>query len=107
MQMKALKLKRTFKKNKELPDDVFLASIYADTEADANLIFFFNLFRWGEAVAGSMLIGRLMVTEGYGSPPSLAPGQDDGSGWLTVRKYHLGVAGDTFIEPVKLTKAMS
>lgn len=105
MQMKTLKLKRTFK---ELPDDVFLASMYADTEADVNLIFFFFLpFRWGEAVAGFVLIGRLMVTEGYGSPPSLAPGQDGGSGWLIVRKYHLGVAGDTFIEPVKLTKATS
>lgn len=53
------------------------------------------------------VIGRLMASKGYGSPPSLAPGQDDGSGWLTVRKYYLGVAGDTFIEPVKLTKAMS
>lgn len=53
------------------------------------------------------VIGGLMASEGYGSPPSLALGQDDGSGWLTVRKYHLGVAGDTFIEPVKLTKAMS
>lgn len=52
-------------------------------------------------------IGRLMVTKGYGSPPSLAPGEGDGSGWLTVRKYHLAVAGDMFIEPVKLTKAMS
>lgn len=54
-----------------------------------------------------LLIGRLMVTKGYGSPPSLAPGQNYGSGWLTVRKHHLGMAGDAFIEPVKLTKAMS
>lgn len=52
-------------------------------------------------------MGGLTVTKGYGSPPSLAPGQHDGSGWLTVRKCHLGVAGDTFIEPVKLTTAMS
>lgn len=65
--------------------------------------FFFIYFISGEVC----VIGELMVTQGYGSPPSLAQGQDDGSGWLTVRKYHLGVAGDTFIEPVKLTKAMS
>lgn len=48
-----------------------------------------------------------MASKGYGSPPSLAPEQALGSGWLTVRKYHLGEAGDTFIEPVTLTKAMS
>lgn len=53
------------------------------------------------------VIGRLMASQGHGSPPSLVQGQDDGSGWLTVRKYYLGVAGDMFIEPVKLTKAMS
>lgn len=35
------------------------------------------------------VIGGLMVTEGHGSPPSLARRQDDGSGWLTVRKQHL------------------
>lgn len=76
---------------------------YADTRVDVTLSFFFFYFFSGEVC----VIGELMVTEGYGSPPSLALGQDDGSGWLTVRKYHLGMAGDTFIEPVKLTKAIS
>lgn len=101
---KTLKLKRTFK---ELLDDAFLHKDlhhYTDTKADFD--FFFNLFgkrQWHVF----LLIGRLMVTKGYGSPPSLAPGQNYSSGWLTVRKHHLGVAGDTFIEPVKLTKAMS
>lgn len=58
-------------------------------------------------MAGFLFIGRLMVTKDYGSPPSLAPGQSCRSGWLTVRKHHLGVASDTFIEPVKLMNAMS
>lgn len=58
-------------------------------------------------VVFSSVIGGLMVVEGYGSPPSLVRGQDDGSGWLTVRKYNLGVTGDAFIEPVKLTEAVS
>lgn len=65
-------------------------------------------FLWGGGRGKSyMLIDGLMVTKGYGSPPSLALGQNCGSGWLTVRKHHLGVSGDTFIEPVKLIKAMS
>lgn len=42
-----------------------------------------------------------------GQLPCLYWGQDDGSGWLTVRKCYLWVNGDTFIEPVKLTGAMS
>lgn len=42
-----------------------------------------------------------------GHLPCLYWGQDDGSGWLTVRKCYLWVNGDTFIEPVKLTGAMS
>jgi len=48
-----------------------------------------------------------MVTKGYGSPPPLVLGQGNGSGWLTVRKHHLGLTGDTFIELVKLTKAVN
>lgn len=58
-------------------------------------------------MAGFLFIGWLMGTKGYGSPPSLAPGQSCRSGWLTVRKHHLGVASDTFIEPVELINAMS
>ena len=49
----------------------------------------FNLF---DDDREAVLIGGLMVVKGYGSPPSLAPGQGGGSGWLTVRKYHLGVS---------------
>lgn len=69
-------------------------------------LFLFYHFR-GEAVAHTrLLMSRLMATKGYGSPPPLAPGQNCSSGWLTLRKHYLGAAGDTFIEPVKLIKAM-
>ncbi len=66
MQMKALKLKRTFE---ELPDDVFSC---INTQAAQLMLpwFFFLTFSVGRVV----FIGRLMVTKGYGSPPSLAPG---------------------------------
>lgn len=91
--------KKTFK---ELLNDVFLQDLHPIMTLAA--IFIFSVER---SCSKSCVIGRLMVCKGCGSPPSLAPPQDDGSGWLTVRKSHLGVAGDTFIEPVKLTKSMS
>lgn len=68
--------------------------------------FYYFAFR-GEKLRQVCVIGGLMAAKRYGSPPLLAPGQNDGSGWLAVRKHHLGVTGDTFIEPVKLPKAMS
>lgn len=69
--------------------------------------FFFLPFQQGVAVAFFFLWlvwGWQRVT---GQLPCLYWGQDDGSGWLTVRKCYLWVNGDTFIEPVKLTGAMS
>lgn len=79
---------------------------YADTDADVTLIFFSRNFSVGRGGGRFCVIGRLIVTKGLRVTSLTCTG----TGWwfwlVDCEKIPFG-AGDTFIEPVKLTKAMS